>query len=73
MSAPSTFVFNETYYLQRNPDVANAVWSGVFASARDHWEQFGKNEGRDSTPFFDWEVYRDNNPDLAEAGLTTKL
>lgn len=42
-------------------------------ASRDHWEQFGKNEGRDSTPFFDWEVYRDNNPDLAEAGLTTKL
>jgi hypothetical protein len=34
-------------YLQQNPDVAAAVKSGQIGSALDHYNQFGKAEGRD--------------------------
>ncbi|MBT8537145.1 methyltransferase domain-containing protein [Polynucleobacter paneuropaeus] len=42
--------FDESYYLKSNPDVAIAVDSGVFASGKDHFCQFGHYEGR---PTFD--------------------
>ena len=39
--------FNETSYLEANPDVAKAINSGRFSgSALDHWNTCGKNEGR---------------------------
>jgi hypothetical protein len=39
--------FNSHYYLQANPDVANAIKAGQFANALDHWNQFGQyEEGR---------------------------
>lgn len=38
--------FNEMAYLMENPEVAHAVTIGQFESARDHYEQFGKNELR---------------------------
>jgi uncharacterized membrane protein YfhO len=38
--------FNEKFYLERNPDVAAAVAAGKIASARVHYETFGKDEGR---------------------------
>ena len=46
---PSSVVFDEQAYLAANPDVANAIADGSFqGSARDHFEQFGKAEGRDT-------------------------
>jgi Ca2+-binding RTX toxin-like protein len=72
MAAPSIFVFNEAYYLAQNPDVAAAVAAGAIESGLAHWKVFGWAEGRTASKFFDWEVYRDNNPDLAEAGITTQ-
>ena len=33
-------------YLQQNPDVAEAVKAGNVGSAQQHYEMFGKNEGR---------------------------
>lgn len=39
--------FNEAAYLSRNPDVRTAVLDGLFKSGFDHYEQYGKNEGRD--------------------------
>lgn len=38
--------FNEGQYLTANPDVQQAVVSGIFASGKDHYERFGKFEGR---------------------------
>lgn len=46
-SAPSADAaerFVEELYLALNPDVAAAVRNGDFATARDHWEQFGRDE-----------------------------
>ena len=39
-------VFNEDEYLRANPDVATAVKEGVFRSGREHYETYGKKEGR---------------------------
>lgn len=38
--------FDEAWYLTTFPDVSAAVEQGVFASAEDHWTQFGRAEGR---------------------------
>lgn len=38
--------FNESEYLQLNPDVARAVARREFLSGRDHFERFGRVEGR---------------------------
>lgn len=72
MSNSTFFTFNERYYLSQNPDVHFAVTAGMLASGYEHWQAFGRAEGRQSSPFFDVQVYRDANPDLTEAGLTTK-
>lgn len=71
MSKPSGILFNETYYLSKNPDVQAAVKAGVFASGYGHWQAYGSREDRPASPFFDWQVYRDENSDLVDAGLTT--
>ncbi len=42
--------FDETFYLEQNPTVAAAVKAGEFSSAFDHYQQFGKAEGRDANP-----------------------
>ncbi len=38
--------FNEELYLRLNPDVLMAVSTGTFRSGREHYEQFGRAEGR---------------------------
>lgn len=38
--------FNERAYMRCNPDVARAVRRGQFASARHHYETYGRREGR---------------------------
>lgn len=38
--------FNEADYLAANPDVAAAVAAGQLKSGREHYEKFGKIEGR---------------------------
>ena len=38
--------FDEAAYLAANPDVAAAVSQGLLSSAQQHYEQFGRFEGR---------------------------
>lgn len=38
--------FNEELYLRLNPDVLMAVTAGTFRSGREHYEHFGRAEGR---------------------------
>ena len=38
--------FDEAYYLGNNPDVAEAVAQGSFSSGREHYERWGRDEGR---------------------------
>jgi len=45
-TAPNLGGMSEQEYLARNPDVAAAVQRGQYASAWDHWNQFGRNEVR---------------------------
>lgn len=77
MALNSRLVFNEAYYRAQNPDVAAAIGvlqpDGVtlFTSGKDHFDRFGAAEGRVASPLFDATAYAANNPDLADAGLTT--
>jgi SAM-dependent methyltransferase len=43
-------VFNEQYYLAANPDVAMAIMAGFCKSGRDHYERYGRAEGRPGSP-----------------------
>ena len=38
--------FDEEIYLRLNADVRQAVAGGTFRSGREHYERFGRNEGR---------------------------
>lgn len=67
-----SFLYSEAYYLMQNPDVKAAVAAGVIKSGFEHWQAYGAQEGRSASPFFDWERYRDLNPDLVSAGIDTK-
>lgn len=59
-------LFNETYYLRMNPDVAEAVARGLM-TAQEHFDLYGKFENRSPSPFFDPSLYLRANPDVAEA------
>ncbi len=66
-------LFNEAYYLAYNPDVAAAVAQGGL-TAEQHFNLYGKAEGRAPGPLFDPQHYLAANPDVAaavQAGLTT--
>jgi hypothetical protein len=41
---PSGGYFDEKLYLQQNPDVANDPWASTHA--KEHWEGWGRHEGR---------------------------
>lgn len=59
--------FDEAYYLLNNPDVKEAIESGSFASARDHYVEFGFFEDR--LPFavsVDEDFYFLRNPDVKQ-------
>ena len=62
-----THLFDETYYLNQNQDIQEAVATGVFASGFEHFMNFGKFEGRDPSVFFDAGYYLAQSPDVAQA------
>ena len=62
-------LFNESYYLSNNPDVLAAVEAGLIPSALWHFENFGWQEGRNPSAFFDVSLYLEQNSDVAEAGI----
>ena len=57
-------LFNTTYYLQQNPDVAAAGVDPLL-----HYEQFGWLEGRNPSPEFSTTLYLNANPDVKAAGV----
>jgi len=62
--------FNEEFYLDRNPDVADAVEAGDLEDGLAHFRQFGLEEGRAPAPVFigfDNEEYLENNSDVQQA------
>ncbi|MBK1707687.1 hypothetical protein CKO17_01120 [Marichromatium gracile] len=59
--------------MRNNPDVAASVQAGTF-TAEEHFEQYGRFEGRNPNAFVDLDFYLQQNPDVAEAvanGSTT--
>ncbi|MBW4488318.1 MAG: tandem-95 repeat protein [Trichocoleus desertorum ATA4-8-CV12] len=67
MSLNFADLFDETYYLETNPDVAQAIASGVFTSGLAHFTQLGRLENRQPSAFFDTNYYLSTNPDIAQA------
>ncbi|NYT25461.1 DUF3616 domain-containing protein [Alcaligenaceae bacterium] len=59
-------LFDPEWYLEQNPDVAEAVAQGLM-TAWQHFEQYGQFEGRSPVTWFDAGFYLARNPDVAEA------
>lgn len=62
---PSLF-FNREWYLQQNPDLAQAVRDGLI-DPEQHFLEFGIAEGRSPLPLFNEAFYLRSNPDVAAA------
>lgn len=61
-------IFDETYYLTNNPDIALAVGAGLFKSGFEHFRQYGLQEGRVAvSPFYNEQIYLNKHPDVAAA------
>ena len=43
-------IFNEKQYLENYPDVAAAIVRGEFKNGKEHFERYGKQEGRSFDP-----------------------
>ncbi|ABI66768.1 hypothetical protein Mmar10_2480 [Maricaulis maris MCS10] len=59
--------FDEDEYVQRNPDVGDAISRGRVASALDHFLRQGFQEGRDYSLKCQEQEYLSHNPDIAAA------
>ena len=60
--------FDQTYYLQKNPDVLAAVARGE-TTAVQHFNTFGWKEGRNPNDTFDVNFYLTKNADVLAAGV----
>ncbi|GAB4295101.1 MAG: hypothetical protein Fur0025_32050 [Oscillatoriaceae cyanobacterium] len=63
-------LFDEGFYLAKNPEVGAQIGRGEIDSAFDHFLTFGEVEGRDPSAFFDTSYYLETNPDVAAAVST---
>lgn len=61
-------LFDESYYLQCNPDVRQSGMSGAA-----HFLLHGESEGRKPNRLFDPAFYRETYPDVAQAGQSPLL
>lgn len=64
--------FDESFYLEKNPDVASAVKLGALVSGFEHYNSYGKNEGRLAVnatldTLYNEVFYLTSNPDIAAA------
>ncbi len=62
-----SITFNETYYIQQNPDVLQAISQRQVASGLDHFQRFGARELRNPNAIFDSKYYAENNIDALNA------
>lgn len=65
--------FDEQYYLQSNPDVADAVKKGQFSTGRQHFDLHGNREQRNPNAMVDMAFYLSHNADVAEAVRSGKI
>jgi hypothetical protein len=61
-------LFNEAWYLFKNPDVARAEVDPLL-----HYLQTGAFEGRDPSPYFSSSIYLNIYKDVKEAGVNPLL
>ena len=61
-------VYSSLYYRSQNPD----LWGFNDTQLFEHFQDFGRDEGRRASPYFDVNSYLASNPDLQQAGLTNK-
>ena len=67
-AASKTIEFDETWYLKRYQDVAEAVRLGAFRDGHDHYSRFGFSENRQPRCIkVDEAFYRAQNHDVVEA------
>jgi len=67
-AASKTIEFDETWYLKKHPDVAEAVRLGAFHDGHDHYIRFGFSENRQPRCInVDEAFYRAQNQDVVEA------
>ncbi|MDJ0573944.1 MAG: hypothetical protein QNJ65_02100, partial [Xenococcaceae cyanobacterium MO_234.B1] len=60
-------VFDESYYLENNPEAAAAVANGDFASGLEHFQAIGIDQGLRFSPLIDLNYYKVvANPDLTD-------
>lgn len=59
--------FDPYYYLNENPDLAEAFGPDNITAAYEHFLADGLDNGRDASPLFDAEFYLDENSDVAAA------
>lgn len=59
-------LFNESFYLAQNPDVAAAVASGIIANGFQHFIESGQFQVRQPSPLYDESYYLAANPDVAQ-------
>ncbi|WP_421659292.1 hypothetical protein [Leptothermofonsia sp. ETS-13] len=62
---------DEKFYLTAYPDVADAIRRGKIRSACEHYQKFGRYEGR--FPAFNEASYLSKNPDVADAVRRRKI
>ncbi|AFZ45543.1 outer membrane adhesin like protein [Halothece sp. PCC 7418] len=68
--ATVTELFDEEFYLNNNPDVAEAVDTGLFETGVEHFLEFGIEEERAPSlilSLFTEDSYLENNPDVEDA------
>ena len=58
--------YDQAYYLDSNPDVAEAVNAGIM-TGYEHFVTYGQFEGRQGSAAFNADAYLAANPDVAEA------
>lgn len=62
-----SWIFEEVYYLQRYPDVVDAIRRGDLTCAFEHFSHYGRLEGRSGSVVFNEQAYLSANPDVADA------
>lgn len=62
--------FDSGFYVETNPDIAQAISLGNLQNPFNHFVQSGQFEGRDPSPLFNTDFYLEENPDVKAAVLS---
>ncbi|WP_427024126.1 beta strand repeat-containing protein [Aureimonas ureilytica] len=65
----NTIAFDAGFYATQNQDVAFAISKGQFTSYQQHYDLFGRFEGRNPNAFFNTAFYLQTYQDVARAGV----